>query len=160
MAATITANALDAYLGKPIAAICSNHYSTPSQSHCAHFVGHVLGLKLGMLCGDMAWKTRHTGATIRVDELYNGLATRGPWTEHPGHTSTQLLFVIRKAFVPANHMEDKPQKHVGICVGDVVYNYSNTHHKVVKDPSVDAFFEKFKQTYAGTDLSLYYGLIP
>lgn len=43
------------------------------RNHCAHFVSHALGLQLGTLCGDMSWKTRHTGASIRCDELYSHL---------------------------------------------------------------------------------------
>ena len=34
---------------------------------CAHFVSHALGLKIGMLCGDMKYKSRGKGASIRVN---------------------------------------------------------------------------------------------
>jgi hypothetical protein len=159
--AAITASILEPYLGKSIAAICSNHYSTPSQNHCAHFVAHALGIKIATLCGDMAWKTRHTGATVRVDELYNGLTYKGPWDQRPGHAVAQLIFVIRKDHVVSNVMQrGVPEKHVGIYLDGAVYNYSNTHHRVVKDDSVDAFHAKFKHEYKGPSVSLFYGAVP
>jgi hypothetical protein len=158
--AAITAGTLEAYLGKPIAAICSNHYSTPSENHCAHFVGHALGLKIATLCGDLAWKTRHTGATIRVHELYNRLASKGPWGQRPAKESTQLIFIVSKSSVVSNVMANDPQKHIGIYLGGAIYNYSNTHHKVVKDRSVDAFYKKFDDYYTADDIALFYGLIP
>ena len=66
------------YYQKSMTEICENHYDTTAQNHCAHFVSHVLGLQLGMLCGDLTGK-RHTGASVRCNELYNRLLDRGPW---------------------------------------------------------------------------------
>jgi hypothetical protein len=113
---TITAADLEAFVGQSIGQICTNGFAAASQNHCAHFVSHALGIKLGMLCGDMAFKTRHTGASIRCD--------------------------------------------VGIHFGGKVYNFSNGQHKVIADPTAQAFHSKFKSVYAGDDVSLFYGVAP
>jgi|HubBroStandDraft_1064217.scaffolds.fasta_scaffold03954_2 hypothetical protein len=155
--AEIAASTLDAYLGKSIGQICGNRYTTPHESHCAHFVCHALEIKIGTLCGDMQWKTRHTAATLRVNELYNGLANRGPWDQRPSKSKTQIVFVIRKAYMTHNIMQLVDQKHVGIYLNGAVYNYSNSHHRVVKDESDQAFYKKFDELYAGDDIALYYG---
>jgi hypothetical protein len=46
-------------------------------------------------------------------------------------------------------MLNVPQKHVGVHFGGRVYNFSNSQHKVVVDPSVEAFHQKFAHAYAG-----------
>ena len=81
MSRVVTKVILDGYVGQGIGQICGNHFDSPQQNHCAHFVAHALEIQLGMLCGDMEYKTKHTGASIRCDELYNRLAQRGPWDE-------------------------------------------------------------------------------
>lgn len=156
----ITLNTLQGYVGKPISDICSNGFSASSQNHCAHFVSHALGIKLGMLCGDMTYATRKTGASIRCDELYNRLALRGKWEDRPAMADGLLIFVLSAANIVNGQMSAVPQKHVGIHYGGVVFNFSNSQHKVVADATVDAFHKKFKNSYAGNDISLYYGVAP
>ena len=151
---------LHGYVGKSITDLCSNHYDTPSQSHCAHFVSHVLNIKLGTLCGDMAFKTRRTGASIRCNELFNLLNDRGRWEERQATVDGLLIFVTSAKNVVNNFMRDAPQKHVGIYYGGRVYNFSNGHHRVVVDPTVDEFHNKFKHVYRGGDISLFYGVAP
>ena len=58
---SIALSDLQGNVGKSIGQICNNGFNSPSQNHCAHFVSHVLGIQLGTLCGDMAFKTRKTG---------------------------------------------------------------------------------------------------
>lgn len=150
---------LEAYVGKPIGDICANGFSSPIQNHCAHFVSHALGLQLGMLCGDMAFKTKGTGASIRCDELFNRLTRRGAWNDKPAAADGLLVFVSSAKNVRnGTTMLNVPQKHVGVYFGGRVYNFSNSQHKVVADPTVEAFHAKFRQTYAGGDVSLYYGV--
>lgn len=81
-----TTSNLQGYVGKSIGDICSNGFSSPNQNHCAHFVAHALKLKLGMLCGDMQFKTKGTGASIRCDEIFNRLTSKGPWEDRPKST--------------------------------------------------------------------------
>jgi hypothetical protein len=155
---TITLEALRGYVGKPINDFCNTGYTKPEVNHCAHFVGHVLGLQLGMLCGGMNWKTRKIGASIRCNELYNALALKGKWEDRPAFADGLLVFVISAAQVVQGAMRDFPNKHVGIHFGGQVFNYSNTQDKVVADPSVEAFHSKFKRLYGGNDVSLFYGV--
>jgi hypothetical protein len=150
---------LDNFVGKSIGEICSNHFTDAHQNHCAHFVSHALGLKLGMLCGDVKFTTKHTGASIRCDELYNGLLNKGPWKDRPPGAGAVLIFVVSARNIRNGQMIATPQKHVGIFFHGAVYNFSNTHHKVVRDASVDAFHIKFKHLYHGGDISLYYGVL-
>lgn len=151
---------LMAYVGKPIADICNNGFSSPSQNHCAHFVSHALDIQIGMLCGDMNFATRKTGGSIRCDELFNGLASTGPWEERPSIDNGLLIFVLSAGNVLNGRMLNVPQKHVGIHYAGQIFNFSNSQHKVVVDSSVEAFHHKFKHSYAGNDISLFYGVAP
>ncbi|HLJ89275.1 MAG TPA: hypothetical protein VKZ53_20820 [Candidatus Angelobacter sp.] len=157
--ASLVAPSLDTFLGKPIKDICTVGYDDGAQNHCAHFVSHALEIKNGILCGDMKFDTRHQGTTIKVHELFNSLSQRGPWEESPKGASSLLVFVTSAKNVSNNRMSNVPQKHVGIYLNGGVYNYSNTRHQVVLDASLDIFHDKFKKTYHGKDISLYYGVI-
>jgi hypothetical protein len=157
---TITAADLEAFVGEPIDDICQTGLVAPSHNHCAHFVGHALGIKLGMLCGDMTYKTRRTGASIRCDELYNGLKSKGPWSDRPKRDDGLLIFVVSARHVVDGVMRNVPQKHVGVHFGGKVFNFSNGQHRVVSDGTVEHFHSKFKSIYAGGDVSLFYGVAP
>jgi hypothetical protein len=149
---------LDDYTGKSINDICTTGFASTFQNHCAHFVSHAYEIKLGMLCGDMTFKTRKTGASIRCDELYNRLMLKGKWEEKPDHSNGLLIFVISAQHIVNGMMLNIPQKHVGIYFNEKVYNFSNSRHKVVADVSVEVFHNKFKHAYAGSDISLFYGV--
>ena len=157
--AAVSISDLQKYVGKPITDICENEFSTTKQNHCAHFVGHVMEIQLGMLCGDMKYKTRKTGGSIRCDELYNRLSQRGPWEERPTQSDGVLIFALAVHNVVNGIMLKVPEKHVGIHYAGRVYNFSNSQHKVVADVSVDAFHKKFKAAYAG-NVALFYGVVP
>jgi len=156
----ITLAQLNNYVGKSIQSICSNGFSSPSQNHCAHFASHALGIQLGMLCGDMAFQTRKTGASIRCDELYNRLSQKGPWGDKPAMSDGLLIFVLSARNVRNGLMMNVPQKHVGIHFGGKIFNFSNSQHKVVVDLTVEAFHKKFDAIYAGDDISLFFGVAP
>lgn len=113
-----------------------------------------------MLCGDMTYKTRKTGASIRCDELYNKLAQTGPWENRPTQADGLLIFVLSASNIRNDLMMNVPQKHVGIYFNGKVFNFSNSRHKVVADASVEAFHNKFKDTYDGNDISLFFGVAP
>ena len=154
----ITLDALQAYVGKDISEICGNHFASPSYNHCAHFVSHVLEIKSGMLCGDMAYKSRRTGGSIRCDEIYNNLDETGPWGRRPPERDGIFIFVISARHMDHDIMMNVPQKHVGIYHSGKVFNFSNGKHRVVVDNSVTEFHSKFKRIYTGGDISLYYGV--
>jgi len=158
---SVTKAELDALVGKSINDICTNHFSSEQENHCAHFVSHALNIKLATLCGDLKWATRRTGATVRCNELYNNLPQRGPWDQRPlAQSDGLLIFVISARDVVDNVMHPVPRKHVGIHFQGNIYNFSNGQHKVIVDSSVDAFHKKFKQAYHSNDISLYYGIAP
>lgn len=156
----ISLASLQGFVGKPISDICGNGFSSATQNHCAHFVSHALNIQLGMLCGDMSYKTRKTGASIRCDELYNRLTRKGKWDDRPERSDGLLVFVLSARNVVNGVMVGVPQKHVGILLGGKIYNFSNSKHKVVADPSIEAFHNKFKSSYAGGDISLFFGVAP
>jgi hypothetical protein len=157
---SITLPDLLAYVGKPIGDVCDNEFSSPAQNHCAHFVSHALDIQIGMLCGDMTFATRKTGASIRCDELFNGLRSTGPWAKRPKIDDGLLIFALSAKNVVKGRMLNVPQKHVGIHYSGQVFNFSNGQHKVVVDASVDSFHNKFKHIYAGKDISLFHGVAP
>jgi hypothetical protein len=151
---------LQGYVGKSIGQICNNRFTTTSQSHCAHVVSHILDIHIATLCGDMTYDTRRTGATIRCDELYNGLVRKGPWDQKPTPCNGLLIFCISARNFVGGQMMNVRQKHVGIHHSGIVLNYSNAHQKVVVDHSVEAFLKKLDAIYDANDISLFYGVAP
>jgi hypothetical protein len=155
---TVSDQDLQKFLRKGIAAICPHKYV--GHNNCAHFVGHVLGLQLGILC-NLASKKENGRASIRVNDIYNNLLITGLWVDRPevGKDQNLLIFVTSARNVNGQDMmNDSPYKHVGIFAGDKVYNYSNQHHKAVAD-SVDHFFKKCDHVYPEDDITLYYGIV-
>ena len=144
------------YVGQGMADICSNHYDTEAQNHCAHFVAHALGIHLGVVCGDLAASAsaRHTGATVRCNELFNGLPRRGAWADRPAGASPILVFVTFQQNVTGNVMGQMPSKHVGVWFTQRVYNFSNTEHRVRFDASPDAFFTRMSDYYSSVHPNL------
>jgi hypothetical protein len=139
--------------------LCSNGYTTTSQNHSAHVVSHILDIQIATLCGDMTYDTRRTGATIRCDELYNGLLRKGPWDKRTPENSLLIFCTSASNFI-GERMHNGRQKHVGIYHSGLVFNYSNAHQKVVADRSVEAFLNKLDAVYDGDDISLFYGVAP
>jgi hypothetical protein len=151
---------LQGYAGKSIAQICNKGFTNTVQFHCAHVVSHILGIQIATLCGDMRYNTRRTGATIRCDELYNGLLRKGPWDKRPAPENGLLIFCISARDVAGVWMMNVQQKHVGIYHSGMVFNYSNARQKVVADHSVESFFNRLRVAYAAKDIALFYGVAP
>jgi len=57
-------------------------------------------------------------------------------------------------------MGNQPKKHIGILNQGKVWNYSNTHNKVVSDLQAN-FVTKFTNAYktTGTTVEFYYGAL-
>ncbi len=154
----MAAQDLSKFLHKGIADICPHKYV--GLNNCAHFVGHALDIQLGILC-NLTRKAEAGRASIRVNDIYNNLTTTGLWKNKPqlGKGQQMLIFVTSASHVNEDDvMNDNPHKHMGIVVGDSVYNYSNSHHKVVAD-SVQQFFDKCDAVYPEDDVTLYYGIV-
>jgi len=100
-------------------------------------------------------------ASIRVNEVFNSLEKTGLWKDRPHLVTGEelLAFVTSAKHVDElGIMNDHPEKHVGLLVGDKIYNYSNTHHRVVAD-TIKGFFDKCDSSYVGDDITLYYGVV-
>lgn len=133
---------LEAYLGKTVVDICGK-YGTVGDTfnHCAHFVSHVLGLRIpgAALCSNVGDSTytyaeRNLGYCIRVNQVFNSCKNRARWSD--GDLDGSCLII---ATIAANIESESPltigqmsKKHIGFHVCGQVYHYSNTQDKVIK----------------------------
>ena len=137
----ITKGLLDSYVGKKVEEFCNNFGQTgDSQNHCAHFVSHVLGFRIGQLCNSMNFETRKdvdSGRTIRVNDLFNNCSERGYWNDKPKDLDCCLIFSALKTQLKNENdllvLSTHPKKHVGIYLRGNVYNYGNAKDKVRVD---------------------------
>jgi hypothetical protein len=152
----IDADDLDALLGQGIDHICTVGFTSADTNHCAHFVSHVLGYQFGRTCRHMA-NGSGTAASIRVHELFPECPTVGRWQSRSSMLSQGLVFITNPANVDlaAKRMENVPKKHVGIFIGDVVWHYSNTQDRVIKQTATE-----FSRHYAPPDDGMFYGSLP
>ena len=101
---------------------------------------------------------------MRVNDVFNYCTVEG-FFEKDGirpaaMTAMNAFFVV--ATIKDNledrggaiFMRDNPRKHIGIWLGDSVWNFSNGHHKVVRD-SAGTFFKKMRDAYGGHTTFLY-----
>jgi hypothetical protein len=146
---------LEGYVGQNISAICSLGFTSEvnHNNHCAHFVSHVLGLSFGHKCA------RH-GFTIRVNDIYNRCARRGPWADRPTPRIWGLIFATQSSNMGQNgHMLDGRNKHMGIWRHPYVYDYSTMNHLVLKE-TVPDFLSRLDGVYNTTGdnpVRLFYG---
>ena len=151
---------LESYVGKNIALICDHNYISESDhiNHCAHFLGHVLGLRFGLTCGDMT-NAPHLGGTLRVNEIYNRCADRGLWSNKPTPLIYCLIFATHPSNISGDRMGMHSHKHVGIWRYPYVYNYSNMARQVLKEEAAD-FLTRLNGVYdpdGNNPVQLYYG---
>jgi hypothetical protein len=152
----ITDRQLARYLGKSIAEICPNGYTSADDNHCAHFVSHVLGYHFGATC-QMMGSAKGPAATLRVQDLFAKCRSVGVWSLRPASVKICLVFITRAANVnlSAKVMANVPRKHVGILVDGFVWHYSNSQQKVVRQtPS------QFALHYAAPDNAMFFGALP
>jgi hypothetical protein len=151
---------LDVYLGQSVTDFCGKYGRVgDSENHCAHFVSHVLGLRIpgAALCSNVggslyAYEERRNGFCLRVNQVFNSCTNRARWDD--GDLPASVCFVV--ATLEANIESENPltigtmsRKHIGFYVGGQVYNYGNTHDKVRKTPLAD-----FKRHYGGNTILL------
>ncbi len=149
---------LDALVGKHIRDFCDNGFTADNINHCAHFVSHVMELDFSYHCREHTGGSAF-GANIRVHEVFAQCPLVGHWDDADTNR-TLLIFVTRATHVDLGRKEmvNHPQKHIGIVRGGMVYHYSNSRNRVVKQ-DVASFFDVFKQVYSGTQ-GLFFGLVP
>jgi len=137
-----------------------------SENHCAHYVSHMMGYELqGPTCKNATWADKQKkarGATIRVNDLFNTSLATGFLSSKPAALTECLIFVTLASNIKTIGnklvMHTHPKKHVGILSQGMVWNYSNSHNKVVSD-MVSTFQHKFTHAYktTGTTVEFYYG---
>ena len=149
---------LEELLGQNINQICPNHFHDAAANHCAHFVSHALAFTFSFHCRQFAGGSK-PGANVRVHEIFAQCPRVGRW-DQVDIEADQLVFVTRKDVVnlAAKTMQNIPQKHIGIYHQGLVYHYSNTEDRVVKQ-TLDAFLQRFQAAYDG-DQGLFFGHFP
>ena len=152
----ITQHQLNGFLGKPIADICQNGYTSAHDNHCAHFVSHVLGYRFGVTCQLMG-NGKGPGATLRVHELFPHCHSVGAWSLRPASVKACLVFITRASNVNlANRsIANVPRKHVGIYLDGYIWHYSNAQQKVVRQMPA-----QFAQHYPAPDNAMFFGTLP
>jgi hypothetical protein len=152
----ITEQQLSAYLGKSIAQICPNGFTSDAHNHSAHFVGHALGYTFGATC-HLIGSRNGPAATLRTQEIFTACPKVGVWSLRPSAVSAGLVFITRASNVnlAGKVMANVPRKHVGIFVAGLVWHYSNSQHKVVRHTPA-----RFSLHYAAPDNAMFYGVLP
>jgi len=99
---------------------------------------------------------RSDSASIRVQEVFERCRRVGRWSDKPATIVSGLIFVIAPGNISIRRhtMSNVENKHVGIFVGNTVWQYKNIERKVVKQTP-----EEFSQHY-GPGYEIYYGEFP
>jgi hypothetical protein len=146
---------LESKVNKNIAAICNFGFISEAghTNHCAHFVAHLLNLKIGAKCAP-------GGVSIRVNEIYNRCSQRGAFGNLPSPVNYCLIFATQSSNMAQNGtMMNGPRKHMGIYADPNVYDYSTMNHKVLRE-TVAEFQARLEGVYnaGGTNpVLLFYG---
>src|SRR5262249_7395474 len=152
----ITLQQLDGYLGKSISQICQNGYCNPNDNHSAHFVAHVLEYHRGMTCQIMGIG-RAPGASLHVQDIFRKCRSTGVWSLRPAAVTTCLVFItaVPNVNLSAKTMRNAPRIHVGIFCGHMIWHYSNSQRKVVKQTPA-----QFATHYRAPDNAMFFGSMP
>ncbi len=158
----LSSQLLDSYVDKNISEICPHGYTDSSLNHCAHFVCHAASLALGTVtCSQMsaARVAGRIGVCIRVHEIFAACPSAGLFANasEAQKSAGLIVFVTSPSAVSlsAQTMTNVPKKHVGLCVGETIWHYSNTRDKVVT-----ATPAQFRLHYQGQTNELYFGTLP
>ena len=154
----ITSEVLDGYVGKHISEICGCSYIDNSDNHCAHFVCHLKEYNFGLTCFGMTQKGSHiASANIRVQEVFSHCRRVGNWSNKPAEITTGFIFVTKSGNVNVakKTMANVPKKHIGIFIGQDVWQYKNKLRHVIKQTP-----EEFNKHYEGASYAIFYGEFP
>jgi hypothetical protein len=153
---SIGKDVLNSYLGKSVEEFCTK-YNDHNDNHCAHFVGHVLGLQFQhcALCSNVGlsikYAERATGYCIRVDQIFKQCANRGYWDDKKNEDVCFVVATIASVIDSESSitLNNGPNKHIGILLDGRVYNYSNSHDQVVAKS-----IHEFKRHYGANTILL------
>lgn len=149
---------IEQFLGETISDICSNGFHKKEDNHCAHFVSHILGFRFGYRCIDMTGQgSKDDSANIKVHQVFSKCPGVDTWTNKPPGLTFCLAFITSSSNVnlKKRKMINHPKKHIGIFHNGMIYHYSNSKDKVVKQTPV-----AFSKHYTGSKITVYYGAIP
>jgi hypothetical protein len=153
-----TATELDGYVNKNISDICGCSYTNDSDNHCAHFVCHATELTFGLTCFGMTGKgSKDASGNIRVQEVFPNCRRVGKWADKPAEITKGFIFVTKATNVNLKKktIDNVPRKHIGIFIGQDVWQYKNRFRHVIKQTPA-----AFKEHYAGTGYEIFYGEFP
>lgn len=85
MTTTLTRDILTGYEGRDITTILRHRYGTigDDDEHCAHFVGHALGIIGQRNCGAMVWRARGRGVITAGGRAVQALPRHGAVGRRP-----------------------------------------------------------------------------
>ena len=168
--ALAAAQNISSHLGKTISDLCKTTLGNDdSSNHCAHFIDHVLRLKISRIhhCKNFSLADRKVdgdAAAIRVDEIFNQIIDRGSFSSVSKMAGPYLIFVTLEKNINRKGlgltMGNLRYKHVGVFYANSVYHYSNLQDKFVRD-EINEFKAKFSRSYGRGEekVSFYYGAI-
>lgn len=139
---TCKRSTLDALLGQTVDDFCQKFGSIADEhNHCAHFVSHVLQLRIpgAALCTNIVvtketYKDRKTGFCIRVNQVFNSCSGRAYFANDTQPTTRFIVATIKGNIESKNPLKigSHRMKHIGFLTDSDVYHYSNTNDEVVK----------------------------
>jgi hypothetical protein len=153
----LSATQLDSWLGKSMTNICLNGYNAAGDNHCAHFVSHAINLHFGYTCRQHTGR-QNPGANLRVHEVFAQCPNVQELREcNPAKTGLIFVSAASNFVTQAGRtvLRNIPKKHIGFLLGGNVWHYSNTQHRVVKQP-----MSQFLYHYPGQINALWVGSLP
>lgn len=146
---------LNGWVGKTIEDICHRYGKTGDTiNHCAHFVSHVLQLRIpgAALCSNVntddkrfVYAERAQGYCVRVDEVFNSCNNRALYLEKEG--GSFLMVATYASNITSKDpltIGNAKTKHIGIVDSGYVYHFSNGQDKVVQQ-TVGEFAKHYGQ---------------
>lgn len=153
-----TVTEMNGYVNKHISEICTCSFVNDADNHCAHFVCHVTELRFGLTCFGMTGRgSQATSANIRVQEVFPQCRRVGRWADKPLDIQSGFIFVTQTTNVnlATKTINNVPRKHIGIFIGQDVWQYKNRFRHVIKQTPTD-----FSQHYPGTGYGIFFGEFP
>lgn len=152
-----TAREMEGYVNKNISEICGCAFHDNSLNHCAHFVCHATELKFGYTCFNQTSSgSQDISANIRVHEVFAQCRRVGAWADKPTDLRIGFIFVTMASNVnvQSKTMVNVQRKHIGIFIGQDVWQYKNRFRHVIKQTPA-----QFGQHY-GAGYATFFGEFP